>query len=108
MYFQDDWLNEYYDLKQQQQQQQREHPPHTVAGADTDAAAAVGSAAAGPAAGDTTAAAAADSVMTCDYRFVYLGPAGSATPLHSGDRRGAGGGVLLLSMLLRLADSKQV
>jgi hypothetical protein len=31
-------------------------------------------------------------VVTCDYRFVYLGPAGSCTPVHSGEGRFRGRG----------------
>ena len=126
-YFQDDWLNEYYDIKQQQQ-----HTPAAAAVAaamavtaessnahqtsccvsgkhcscsssgsgnnPTDAALVLPPAAAAAAAAAANAgnggghererSGSASAVVTRDYRFVYLGPDGSWTPVHSGGCEG--------------------
>ena len=66
-YFSDDWLNMFCDHKQRQQaqqqaEQQREQQRESF-----------GDSALGP----------RGNAATSDYRFVYLGPAGSSTPLHA-------------------------
>jgi len=132
-YFRDDWLNEYYDVKQKSRQQTALVPPppqQQCCGScmGYDAAphgtfvtcspggsqpAMTGMAAAGGAttrlccrcnlssgcccrqvateANDSSSSSSSSStssssnVVTSDYRFVYCGPAGSWTPLHSGE-----------------------
>lgn len=73
-FFQDDWLNEWCDTRVQQQQQgeqQGEQEGQVGAGAQPNHAAQRGP------------STAQRDVATSDYRFVYLGPAGTSTPLHS-------------------------
>lgn len=95
VFFKDDWLNEYYDHKHQEQQQQQQEQQQkqqqqqqpAAAGnsaAETTTATADNSHAAIPTCHTDTASASSSSVVTCDYRFVYMGPAGSWTPVHSG------------------------
>jgi hypothetical protein len=87
-YFSEDWLNEYYDDKwarrqcqKQQQEQQQEPQPGALA-----AEAAAGGGGGGNAGCLSSSQQAADAAASSDYRFLYVGPSGSWTPLHSGAR----------------------
>ena len=81
-YFQDDWLNEWHDSRrvqqeaqqEQQEQQQAAEQPQQCRRQDWDC---------GTAAVAATAASASGAERVSDYRFVYLGPAGTCTPLHA-------------------------
>ena len=54
-FFQDDWLNDFYDLKQ------------------------------AACAGQQPMSHRQEDIVTSDYRFLYLGPRGTWTPLHAGE-----------------------
>jgi len=77
-FFADDWLNGFFDA------QAAAAASGDAGGAAAEAAGAAAAAAAAEAEEAGTAIAAGGSAATtADYRFVYLGPAGSFTPLHA-------------------------
>eukprot|EP00879_Flechtneria_rotunda_P022953 GHRR01024262.1.p1 GENE.GHRR01024262.1~~GHRR01024262.1.p1 ORF type:complete len:272 (+),score=112.44 GHRR01024262.1:1844-2659(+) len=94
VYFQDDWLNEFYDIQQHQAQQQAHSREQQQQGATSPEQQGAPSqqllqqnielgeiiSINGSSPGTSSNS---SNVMTSDYRFVYLGPAGSWTPLHS-------------------------
>ncbi|DBB18928.1 TPA: hypothetical protein ACH3X3_000505 [Trebouxia sp. C0006] len=82
-YFQEDWLNEFYDIGQRQPQQS-----HSAGSADDMSqpreAAEKGDAEEGVADGDRSGGGNVGcDVASSDYRFVYLGCKGTWTPLHA-------------------------
>ncbi len=84
-WFRDDWLNGFHDLLRAR----RAPPGGAAAAAPLRAGAAAASDAAGADGGDAeggeagAAAGPRGGLATSDFRFLYLGPAGSHTPLHA-------------------------
>ena len=77
-FFQDDWLNEWLDHRQAQQAQQAQHQGQQRAQGEANVAASTtASTSASPSPSSSS------SSTISDYRFVYLGPRGTCTPLHS-------------------------
>ncbi|KAK9816935.1 hypothetical protein WJX72_007187 [[Myrmecia] bisecta] len=68
-YFREDWLNEYYDMRQSAARTAPAAPAHECGDGATEAA------------GEPSRRQA--DIVTSDYRFVYLGPKGTWTPLHA-------------------------
>ncbi len=84
-WFRDDWLNGFYDLRRAARAPPSGSgaaaPLHEGAAAASDLAEADGGCVEGGEAG--AAAGSQAGLATSDYRFLYLGPAGSHTPLHA-------------------------
>jgi hypothetical protein len=89
-FFQDDWLNEWLDHRHQAQQQEKQqgHPQGQQRGQQQGQQRAEREASAAATASSSTTTGASpssssSSATVSDYRFVYLGPRGTSTPLHS-------------------------
>ncbi|PNH01450.1 JmjC domain-containing protein 4, partial [Tetrabaena socialis] len=80
VYFADDWLNEFYDALAAAEGAQLPRSDAAASGPEHDEPS---PSATGRGAERAATAPAAAAVSTSDYRFLYLGPAGSWTPLHS-------------------------